>query len=191
MLRWFFPNECLDLRVFDWQHTGNRYFALLVWMLTCFLCHQDLPDLRCSFISIKKKPLFPEWPPRWRRWRRGGGLGGGVRLPQVLTGAKTIIRWVPCTFGVGAIHTILFVLWFVLFCKLLQILKALYFLHNFDPTSFALICVFVLVLILFVFCSNKKSYSYFQMIGFRSTWHIKPGKAHLFQCCPFSWLINF
>ena len=129
-----------------------------------------------------KKTLFPEWPPRWRRWRRGGGLGGGVRLPQVLTGAKTIIRWVPCIFGVGAIHTILFALWFVLFCKLVQILKPLYFLksnaaydleiwdfeftkqfqykwknlHNFDPTSFALICVFVLVLIVFVFCSSEK-----------------------------------
>ena len=52
-------------------------------------------SLKMYFYFHQNKPLFPEWPPRWRRWRRGGGLGGGVRLPQVLTGAKTIIRWVP------------------------------------------------------------------------------------------------
>ena len=52
MLRWFFLNECLELRDFDWQHTENRYFELLVWMLSCCLCHQDLPNPRCSFTSI-------------------------------------------------------------------------------------------------------------------------------------------
>ena len=145
MLRWFFQNECLDLRVFDWQHTGNRYFALLVWMLTCCLCHQDLTYLRCSFTSIKKN-FVSRMAPSVEEVEEGGRVGWW--------GPPTSsIDWCEDNYQVSSMHiwsrgysyyTVCTMICTIL-KKLVQILKPLYFLQSRSPLIWN-ICVF--------FCKN-------------------------------------